>query len=573
MKVFVRGQGNVTLDPGDFVAKGGQASVYAKGDVAYKLFTDPTAMVAVGKLQELAEIRDPDVVRPEALVQDDATGRAIGYTMRYLRDARPLASLIPPAYRKRHGLDARVFLELVERLRILFEAVHAADARIVDANELNFLVDTTHTRIFAIDTDSYETRSYPASAVTPAILDPRALGPDGTPTFSEGSDWFAFAVLAFELFVGAHPYRGTHPDYGTLEARMKASVSAFDSRVTLPPAALPIDAIPSGYRQYLCAVLEDGLREAPPPAIGTAYSPVRAPIVSRPVPGHGGGGLVLDASVTLPSPVRALHETADGALRVECDGGLYDLEGRRLATLSHPRRGLALSPKSARPVVVEDGPSGLRLRDVLTNTGIEPPGRLDDVTVGGGRLYGRIGDSLVELALLEIGGGVIVAPKTVARVLPRATRLFPGLAVQSLLGATYLSLLEGRSGARQVRVPELDGRTVVEACADRGVAVLLVAAPAGYDRLTVRVAPDGAHHDARWSRDVDPDLPDLAVLDRGLCLARREATSLEVYDASPGSLARRTIEDPRLATLRLARHGGAALAFGGDVVYRLSSRA
>ncbi|MBM4375187.1 MAG: hypothetical protein FJ095_08890 [Deltaproteobacteria bacterium] len=571
MKVFVRGQGSVALEPGDFVARGGQASIYAKGDVAFKIFTDPTAMVPVGKLQELAAIRDPDVVRPDALVQDESTGRALGYTMRYLRDTRSLCQVIPPAYRQRHGLDANTSLALVERLRQVFVSVHQAGALVVDANELNFLVDARHARVFAIDVDSYETRSYPASAITPAIQDPLGYDPRGTPVFSEASDWFSFAVLAFELFIGAHPYRGSHPEHATLLDRMKHHASAFDPRVKLAPSALPLDVIPAPYRDYLHAVLQEGARDEAPPCI--AASPAEPRPFTRPVAVGGSASLSLDMLITAPSRVRAVHELGDGTVRIECHDALLDGEGRRLADLAPERLALVFSPRYGRPVTVERRPRGLALYDVDTQSYVEPPGQLDEVTVGGGRLFGRVSDSLLELALLEVGGSVIVTPRLVARVWPRATRLFPGLAVQSLLGASYLSLLGSDGGARQLRVRELDGYRLVDAHADRAVVVALVADAGRLDRLTLRVDPSTGSYDARWSRDVDADVPDLVVLDRGLCLAKADPDRLEVYAATPGALELRTLEDPRLGELRLARSGGAALAFRGESVYRLSSRA
>jgi hypothetical protein len=573
MKVFVRGQGTVALEPDDFVARGGQASVYAKGDVAFKLFTDPTTMVPVGKLQELAAITEPDVVRPDALVQDPLTGRAVGYTMRYLRDARPLCQLVPPSFRTRHGIDGAMTLRIVERLRALFLAVHQGGALVVDANDMNFLVDAAFERVFAIDTDSYQTRTYPASAITPSICDPLALASDGTPSFSEGSDWFAFAVLAFQLFVGAHPYRGTHPDARTLSERMRRKLSAFDASVALPPSALPTDAIPEPYRSYLESVLQGGERGAPPDRhpsrLPTAHRLARLATASA----TASQGLSLEPVATLPSPVRAVLEANDGSAVVECDDGLYALGGRDLARVAPSPRVIALSPRHARPVAAIARAGGITLHDLTSGLELEAPGRIEDVTLGGGRLVARIGDALVELGLHELGATVIVTPRVLARVLPRATRLFEGVAVQSLLGATYLSLLGGSRGCRQLRVPELDGVRVIDARADRNVVVALVANGDRRDRIVVRVSESDGSHDVRWSRDVEPELPEIVVLDSGVGICRAEGTKLEVFAAEPRSLSLRTVDDPRLPELRLARHGGSALAFRGDVVYRLTSRA
>lgn len=574
MKVFVRGQGPVELAPEDFVGQGGQASVYAKGDVAYKLYTDPASMVPVGKLQELATIDDVDVIRPDALVLDHASSRAIGYTMRYVRDASPLCQLFPPAFRARHGLDAAAILRVVESLRERFAAVHRAGGLVVDANDMNFLVDASFSRVFAIDTDSYATPSYPASAVTPTILDPEAVraGTADAPRFGLGSDHFAFAVLAFQLFVGVHPYRGKHPTVRTLSERMRAHLSAFDPAVSLPAVALPLDGIPGAYRGWLEAVLSGGRRDAPPASVLPSAALVALPS-SRHTAALAGAanGVHLDPVGTFPSRVRAVHVGAAGDGAVLCDDGVYTLGGRRLADAPSGRGWVVFSPRLGRPVLATMGPAGATLRDLSTGSELEPPGRIDALAASGDRLVGRMGDALVELGLREVGTAVIVTPKILARVLPRATALHDGVAVQSLLGATYLSLFGEASGCRQVRVPELDGVRIVDARSERNVVGLLVADRGRYHRAVLRLG-SASGHELRWVRDVEADAVELVALDSGVCLTRGDGR-LEVSSAAPGSLAMRHLDDPRLTGVRLASGRGAALAFAGDVVYRLSSRA
>lgn len=576
MKVIVRGQGPVTLQPSDFVAEGGQARVYAKGDVAYKVFTDPSAMIPVGKLQELQRIAHPDVMLPDALLQDEKSGRAIGYTMRYLAGVRALGELTAPVCRQRHGLDEGAMLGLIDRLRELFLAVHAADALIVDANDMNFLVCRQFRHVYAIDTDSYQTRSYPASAITPAIRCPttRVHGPDDAPTFSRGSDWFAFAVLAFQLFVGVHPYRGTHPTIRSLSSRMASHLSAFDPNVTLPPVALPLSGLPVALHDYLRAVLQDGER-GPPPAFTHVERASSRACISPPLHVISGTahGVTLETLVTLPSPIVRVFGTHAGDAVADTTSGLFTLTGRRIGEAGKARRWVAFTPRLARPVLATEDAGRFTLRDVGGGFDIEPPGRIEALGLGGGRLVAQIGDTLVELGLREVGPTVIVTPTVLAQVLPRATRVFDGVAVQSLLGATYLALFGGKAGCRQVHVAELDGHRVLDARSEANVVVLIVAEGGLRHRVVVRVSEVDGSHDVRWTRDIDPGELELVVLDSGVALCRTGAAPIDVFAAAPGSLTLRHIADPRLGVLQLAQTAGSVLAFHGDVVYRLSSRA
>lgn len=576
MKVFVHGQGPVTLEPGDFVGQGGQACVYARGDVAFKLFADPNAMVSYGKLLELRAISHPDVIVPDALVKDDKSGRAIGYTMRYVRGARPLGQLFPPAFQQRHRLDAAAVLGLVEKLRELFVAVHEGGALVVDANELNFLIDADFKRVYAIDTDSYATRSYPASAIAPTIRDPRTVPTSGgAPTFDEGSDWFAFAVLAFQLWVGMHPYRGTHPTARTLSERMRANLSAFDPTVKLPPMAAPFDTLPGPLREFLEATLQRGERSAPPSfdvAPASAY-PKQGRHVAAPLAVGPKDGLRLEVLARAPGAIVRIFAGETNEVLLDGAEGLTTLEGRALPEVPRGRHAIAFSPRLGRPVVATETSQGVTLTCLTSGLRLEAPGKLEAIALGGGRLVARMGDALVELGLREVGATVIVTPKVLARVLPRATQLFDGVAVQSLLGATYLSLFGGPNGCRQLRVPELDGTRVLDAICDRSVVALVVEARGVWQRVRLRVSATDGSYDVRVTHGIEPEVCELVVLETGVGLMRTDANGLEVFSAAPHSLTRKSFDDARLADMRLARSAGSVLAFRGDVVYRLTSQA
>src|SRR5689334_6788561 len=104
MKVFVKGRGEVALTQQNFVAQGGQASVYQRNGVAYKVYSDPKDAIPEAKFTELARIDDPNVVRPEDLLLEEKTSRPVGYTMRYVSDTYALCQLFPKAFRDRSGL-------------------------------------------------------------------------------------------------------------------------------------------------------------------------------------------------------------------------------------------------------------------------------------------------------------------------------------------------------------------------------------------------------------------------------------------------------------------------------------
>ena len=159
-------------------------------------------------------------------------------------------------------------------------------------------------------------------------------------------------------------------------------------------------------------------------------------------------------------------------------------------------------------------------------------------------------------------------PRLLATVLPHATTLHDGVAVQSLLGATHLLLLApGRCDTR--RVPELDGWNVLHAQHRRGVVAVVARRKGRTDRFVFRVGP--RHLELRRTEDVPTADLDLVVLPTGVA-ALRIGTRIELFRPTPGHAALRTIEDPLLGTGRLVCLGDALGLVQPTGVLRLTAR-
>lgn len=544
MKVYAKGLGEVTLAQQDFVGQGGQAAVFVQGDTAFKVFHDPAQAIPAGKIAELAAIGDPNVIRPRHLLAD-AKGRPVGYTMRFVRDAHVLCQLCTRTFRERQGVTPEQVFALVQRIRAGVEACHRAGVIVVDLNEMNLLVDRGFGDVFFIDVDSYQTAHFPATALMDTVRDRHA--PPGA--FDAATDWFAFAVVTFQLLVGIHPYKGTHPAVKTLDARMERDLSVFDPAVKVPKACYPFDVIPADWRAWYRAVFQDGLRRPPPAggAVTTVPAPVRAVASTE--------RLKVSELLRLDQPIR-LHATGRSTTCVVTRASVY-VDGRRVAPAPPGVRAVGFTPKRDEPVLAAVGPDGRFALWHLGRTRLPFALALDDVTTAGGRLYARCGAQLVEIELHEAGGAVIPAARVVGQVLEHATELFAGVAVQCLLGATYASLLPGDGTCRQVRLTELDGHRVLDARFERQVLMVLARREARTDRFVFRFAPDFTRRDVRVVADVTPAGLNFVVLDSGVCVHLTEAERIELFANRPDSSSLRVVEDEVLGgDLVLTRHEG-----------------
>jgi len=132
---------------------------------------------------------------------------------------------------------------------------------------MNFLVSKKFDDVLFIDADSYQTKSFPATAIMPSIKDWKVQNNK----FTTDSDWYSFGVVTFQMWTGIHPYKGRYKKKPmTFEERIQHGISVFNQDVGIPKAAYPFDMIPKGYREWYEAVFEKGRRCAPPADIGAA---------------------------------------------------------------------------------------------------------------------------------------------------------------------------------------------------------------------------------------------------------------------------------------------------------------
>jgi len=541
MKVWIDGGKAVSLSQPDFVGQGGQGQVYARGDRAFKIYSDPRAALHPGKLRELGRIQHDSVLVPEAMILD-RKGDPIGFRMPFVPDSFTLCQTFPRAFRERHGITDASVMKLVEQLREAVEAVHRAGALIVDLNEMNVLVSSDLKDLYLIDVDSFATANHPPTGVMETIRDRHSS------TFSEVTDWFSFAIVTFQMFVGIHPFKGKHATLRGLDARMQANVSVLNKDVRMPQSVYPLDVIPAAYRSWYEAVFEHGRRIAPP--VRGAASPALVPKVTR-VPVNG-ANVVSQELESFPETVLDYWSTS-GGLVAQLQSGL--MRGGRALKLGSGKLVGIMSLGDGTPMAVVVDAGRVVFVDTQTGSRVRLELALARPVVHADRLYGISGGSVFEIGLSEVAGTVIPSPREVVRVLPHATQLFSGTAIQNLLGSTYASLFQEPGAAAQVRLSCLDPYQIVDAryvpghtqAAGRrdggGVLVVIASRNGVYDRLTIRFSANHDHHDVRVVSDVIPTSANFAVLDSGVVVSLNEDEDLELFKATPGDPAIKIVSD------------------------------
>lgn len=563
MKVWVKGEGEVTLGQADFIASGGEGTVYGKGNTAYKVYADPTRAVPADKLRELSGIRPANIIKPEKMLVDKA-GKPLGYTMRFVQDAMPLCQLFPRVFRERNGIDAVRIGALVEQLRNGVQAVHDAGVLIVDLNEMNFLVRKDFRDLYFIDVDSYQTPHYPATALMLSVRDWQVQNNDWT----QFSDWYSFAIVAFTLFTGIHPYKGKHPSLKGFEERMKASVSVFNADVQVPKAAYPIDVIPSAYRDWMYAVLEGGERSAPPGTVGRVTFTPHVKVLTG-------------TNVTI-SELREMVEAIIG--HVEHDGreviwtkDAVWVDNQCMFGAVGGVRGVGFTPRSNLPVLagVSMTTGRLKLLDLAHKTSIPLDMRADDAMAYGGTVYIRAKNKILRLVLTDLGPKIVASVQLASSCLEHATQMFEGVVLQSLLGRAYATVFPEAGKSYQCSFPDLDSYRIVDAKFDGHVLVVVgfQSKTGTYDRFVFRLSSDFTSYDVRKVEDIQPAGLNFVTLPSGICVAIDEEERLEVFSSRKGSVGMKKVDDPAVRSdMRLGKKGGQVVFPQNNKLFGMSLR-
>lgn len=556
MDVFEVGKGRVSLGQREFVGQGGEASVYARGDRAYKIYTDPGRMIPPAKIQELGVLSLPNIVRPEAVLLD-AHNRPVGYTMRRVGAAHVLCQAFNRAFRDRHGLTPDRMLGLVRKLQEGVRHVHERDCLVVDLNEMNFLLDPKFREVLFIDVDSYQTPGFPATAIMESVRDRHSAA------FSRETDWFSFAIVSFQMLVGIHPYRGKHPTLADLDARMLQNVSVLNPQVTVPKVCYPFDVVPPVYLDWYRALFEQGKRLAPPADVRGAI--VLAAVVPTPA---GSDRLVLRELARLPGEVLFPIPSAGPDAAVTSDG-LF-VKGRRHR--EHRDLRTAVSPRMAHLVAGRLVDGRLELFDVTAGKPVPDVLEVEALGVSGDRFVVKQGMTLSDVELVELPTGLRAVLRPVGNAMEQATQLFDGVALQNMLGTWYASLFPRAGECHSVRLAELDGYQVVDARCENRVLGVIAARQGKYDRFLFRFDETFGTHDMRVTANIPYAGLNFAVLDSGVGVLLNEAEELEVFSNRPGSTTLQVVSDPAVAGGRLFKHGTQLLLARADRLYALSMR-
>lgn len=561
MKYNIRGKGTVNLDPMDY-QRGGEAKVFIQNDIAYKIYHDPKNMIPEAKIMELNSITTPNIFKPMDIILDKKD-KQVGFTM-LLAKGVPLVKLYTNNFRKDHNISPDDIVGLVTDMQNAVADVHGQNFVVVDMNDLNIIVELKQMYPQFIDVNSWKTPSFPPTAINPNVKDYHAKD------FSDATDWFSFAIITCYLFLGVHPFRGTHPKYKRSETRkrMLDNVSIFNPDIRLAQSVRGFDVIPKHYKEWYILTFEKGKRIDPPDAPGTAViAAVKVQVFK------GSDNFEITLIKEYPDDV-IFSKTIFGRQIVKTTKHI-NIEGSGSDKLFRVNPGvdMLLSPKNEIPIMVKIGNGYLLLKSTNDMVKIDLPNILcEHFMIVNNALYGVYDGIVTKFDLTEMNNTIFISTNATMNIMKISKELFSTMIYQSILDKSYIVIPTGTI-FYNIEMPELNEYKIIDAKHDDGVVMIVGLKNNIYDRLIIRF---DEHHDkyhVRVIEDVDYTSINFITLANGLVISINEDDSLEIFFKDPSKKDVKRIEDPNVnSNMHLHKNGMEVRVSRDQIMYLLKMK-
>lgn len=513
-QVILEGKGPLTLRQNDYLATGGEGTVYKVSGMAIKLYTDPDKMVRDGipeKIKKLSAFVHPYISIPQGLVS--SANKPVGFYMPYA-EGEPLSRVFTNDFRTREGFGDRDAIKLVDRMRDVVQFAHDHGAILVDPNEFNWLAylkgnDKPEPRI--IDVDSWVLGKMPPTvAIMPSIRDWHTKG------FNQLSDWFSWGVVTFQVYVGIHPYKGTLDSFArdNLEARMKAKASVFSHGVRLNRAVRDLNCIPSSLRDWYEETFQTGKRTIPPSSFNTG---VAKAAITRVVKVITSSGLLVFDKIYSKTGDEVIHVWPCGIVLLK-SGELVELRSKRIIGKLNSTNGEVVKVDGG--WLVADWVNGQVIYTYVNESSLQSERlvlaiKSYHILRSENRLFVVTDGGLTEIFFKVMGKAIIAVGQTWGAMV-NSTKWFDGVGIQDAMGAMYAIVPFSDKSCTQVRVREIDGLKTVSAKAGNRYIVIVAADKNGeYYKVELIMNRDYTGYQVSKTAVDSPDL-NIALLPKGV---------------------------------------------------------
>ncbi len=549
IQVVLEGKGSVILRENNYVATGGEGTIYRISDIVVKIYHKPNEAKQKGmqeKIRLLTGLKHPYIISPIGLVTSPS-GDPIGHYLPYV-DGHPLSRVFTNNFWQHEGFSNKNASTLSHRMREVFSFAHSNKVILVDANELNWFLLFSHNdpkpQVIDVDSWVFENRIPSKVPKMPSIRDWHGK------VVSRESDWFSWEILTFQIYTGIHPYKGNLDGFASsdLEGRMKANASVFNQGVRLNRAVRDLSNIPTPLLSWYEATFQRGERNNPPSPFDTGITTPRAALVMRAVTTGRTGLLVLE---------KLIDYAGDPCIKTfHC--GVALLSSGKIVDLATKKNLLQAQSRNCEVVKTPDGwlIAEMQNREVSFHYIEEGSLKSTQLTLKlngyqlvsyENRLFIVMDAGLTEIKMHTFGKPLAsVTDKPLGSML-NSTKWFHGVGVMDAIGAKFIITPFGNDSGVQTRIKEIDDLRILSAKAgNRFVSLIGVDRSGVYQKVEIAFDRDYKSHKVEKTQTDSSEL-NIAILPKGVCATITKDGEIDIFVPTNTKAVNR-VEDKQIGT-------------------------
>ncbi len=526
--IIVENIGKFSLSDNNFIAEGGEAKVYKISNYAAKIYHDMNKSISPKKIDELKTINDPNVLYPLGNIYDSSNS-LIGFYMNFIKDGTPLCKYFTKSFKKNNNINFNDIVQIIKTIQQTVTNIHNVNCLVGDMNELNILVDKKKNPVF-IDVDSYKTPSFPCTAIAESVRD-RAV-PFGT--FTEETDWFSFAVLIFQLYIGIHPFKGRHPDYKMTEweKRMNDGVSVFDSRVKLPPVCNSLSDIPKRHQIWLKEVFENNERCAPP-QIDNSQPIILKTIITQI---NGNDKFEIEVLTRCDKLISNVIDVFGSKYFLTKDGVINN---GRVVYKNESKSKIHVIGFNGNAYIAKYKYNMLEIIDSQQNVLLKI--QADNVLTKDNNVYFVSNDKLYFVEITKLAKKSIAAPVLRTQIYSATAKIFKGVIYQQFSNSHNLYIPFSNSVVKS-KIKELDGFRMIECKMKKNTCVIVAEKKNTYSMFILTYDKEFKNYHFRKIDDINYYGINFTTMDNGVTVLFVDTNTIEVFIG--GSKIKRIDETP-----------------------------
>jgi serine/threonine protein kinase len=434
---------------------GGEGSVYLEGDIAFKIYHKKETMIPIGKFNELNQIKNNRVIKPENLIYN-SNKEMIGYTMKSIYNTVQLSRVITADYQKNNNINHDDLVSIMIQIKDILTDIHKHNCLVVDINDANILIDND-LKVYFIDVDSYKTPNYPATALQDYARDFKIENNN----FTHLSDWFSFALLSSKLLIGIHPFMGRWNKFkkrdkeNALSYRSLNDISIFNNEVVFAKTVKSFSFIPKNYYLWFLDLFEKGQRTIPPIDTGEFFQTSESLILSSEIK------VKFKKKFTLDRNINDFYQNFRNEVIFTENSVFFNNEHTSLST---GKKVVIFNEKDEPLIFKINGNKSIESYNLVTKK-IETYNQLlaEDIFSFNNQLYIKYFDNFMNIDITYLNNKHLLSIKQNQTIMPYATLFFEKTVFQNTLGKAFFYLVEDKDTQPFVKIKELDGKNIINA--------------------------------------------------------------------------------------------------------------